>query len=134
MLTYCVQMIKYWRRIKTDHLINPLLIKSFPIYIKGKEDLGEHSCLSTVKFLLDYRIWLNATKIKNETIASKCCNILMSKYVGYWNKMLQNTDSSSLKKEKSNIYTHGTATYYCLIKSEYRLEAYLTFIADRTNR
>ena len=36
-----------------------------------------------------------------------CCNVLMSKYVGFWNKMLQNTDSSSLKKKKSNIYTHG---------------------------
>ena len=75
-------------------------------------------------------------KIKNYTIASKCCNVLMSKYVGFWNKMLQNTDSSSLKKKKSNIYTHGNSKVrtYCLIKSEYRMEACLTSIANRTNR
>ena len=63
--------------------------------MEEKEDLGEHSWLSTVKFLLDCcnmnDIWLNPTKVKNDTIASKCCNVLMSKYVGFWNKMLQNT-------------------------------------------
>ena len=106
-----------------------LLIKSYPIY-----------ALSTVKFLLDYcnmhDIWLNPTKIKNDRIASKCCNVLMSKYVGFWNKMLQNTDSSSLKKKKSNIYVHGDNKLktYCLIKSEYRMEAYVTSIANLTNR
>ena len=55
--------------------------------MEEKEDLGEQSRLSTVKFLLDYcnmnDIWLNPTKIKNDTIASKCCNVLMSKYVGF---------------------------------------------------
>ena len=92
------------------------------------------------EFSLDYcsmnDIWLNPTKIKNDTIASKCCNVLMSKYVGFWNKMLQNTDSSSPKKKKSNIYTLGNNKLrtYCLIKSEYRMEAYLTSIANRTNR
>ena len=60
----------------------------------------------------------------------------MSKYVGLWNKMLQKTDSSSLKKEKSNIHTHGNNKLrtYCLFKSEYRMEIYLTSIANRTNR
>ena len=75
--------------------------------MEEKEDPGKHSWLSTVKFLLDYcnmnDIWLNPTKIKNDTIASKCFNALMSRYVGFWNKMLQNTDSSSLKEKKSNI-------------------------------
>ena len=75
-------------------------------------------------------------KIKNDAIASKCCNVLMSTYVGFWNKMLQNTDSSSLKKKKSNIYMHDNnkLRIYCLIKSEYRTEAYLTSIANRSNR
>ena len=80
--------------------------------------------------------WLNPTKIKNDTIASKCCNVLMSKYAGFSNKMSQNTDSSSLKKKNSNIYTHGNNKLrtYCLIKSEYRMEVYLTSIANHTNR
>ena len=139
MLSCCVQMVKYWHRIKTDtpdtSLINKILS-----YMEEKEDLGEHSWISTVKFLLDYcnmnDIWLNPTEIKNDTIASKCCNILMSKYVDFWNKMLQNTDSSSLKKKKSNVYMHGNNKLrtYCLIKNEYRMEAYLTSIANRTNR
>ena len=132
-------MVKYWHRIKTDtpdtSLINKILS-----YMEEKEDLGEHSWISTVKFLLDYcnmnDIWLNPTEIKNDTIGSKCCNILMSKYVDFWNKMLQNTDSSSLKKKKSNVYMHGNNKLrtYCLIKNEYRMEAYLTSIANRTNR
>ena len=115
-----------------------LLIKSCPV--EQKEDLGKHSLLSTVKFSLDYSnvndMWLNPTKIENDAIATKCCNVLMSKYVGFWNKMLQNTDSSSLKTKKSNIYMHGNKKLrtYCLIKSEYRMEAYLTSIANRTNR
>ena len=48
--------------------------------------------------------------------------------------MLQNTDSSSLKKKKSNIYTHcnNKLRTYCLIKSEYRMEAYLA--SYHTNR
>ena len=77
--------------------------------MEEKEDLGAHSCLSTVKFLLYYcnmnDTFLNPTKIKNDTIASKCCNVLMSKYVGFWN----------------NIYTHGNNKLrtFCLIKSEY---------------
>ena len=81
-------------------------------------------------------IWLNLTKIKNDTIAAKRCNILMCKYVVFWNKMLQNTDSSSLKKKKSNIYMYGNNKLrtYCLIKSEDRMEAYLTSIANCTNR
>ena len=81
-------------------------------------------------------IWLNPTEIKNDTIASKCCDILMSKYVDFWNKMLQNTDSSSLKKKKSNVYMRGNNKLrtYCLIKNEYRMEVYLTSIANRTNR
>ena len=50
--------------------------------------------------------------------------------------MLQNTDSSSLKKKKSSIYTHCNKKLrtYCLIKSEYRMEAYLASIANCTNR
>ena len=107
MLSCCVQMVKHRHRIKTDtpdtSLINIILS-----YMEEKEDLGEHSWLSTVKFLLDYcnmnDIWLNLTKVKNDTIASKCCNVLMSKYVGFWNKMLQNTDSSSLKKKERCLY------------------------------
>ena len=51
--------------------------------MEEKEDLGEHSWISTVKFLIDYcnmnDIWLHLTEMKNDTIASKCCNILMSK-------------------------------------------------------
>ena len=139
MLSCCVQMVKYWHRIKTDtpdtSLINKILS-----YMEAKEDREEHSWLSTVKFLLDYcnmnDIWLNPTKIKNDTIASKCCNVLMCKHVGFWNKILQNADSSSLKKKRSNIYMHGNNKLgtYCLIKSEYRMEAYLTSIAERTNR
>ena len=76
-----------------------------------------------MKFLLDYcnmnDIRLNPTKIKNDTIASKCGDTLMSRY---GNKMLQETDSSSLNKKKSDIYTHGNNKLrtYCLIKSEYR--------------
>ena len=105
--------------------------------MEEKEDLGEHSWLSTVKLLLDYcnmnDIWLNPTKMKNNTIA---CNVLISKYVGFWNKMLQNTDSSSLKRKKSNICTHGNNKLrtYCLIKSAYRLKAYFTSVANPTNR
>ena len=108
--------------------------------MEEKEDLGEHSWISAVKFLLDYYnmndICLNPTEIKNDTIASKCRDILMSKYVDFWNKMLQNTDSSSLKKKKSNIYMRGNNKLrtYCLIKNEYRMETYLTSIANRTNR
>ena len=49
--------------------------------MEEKEDLGGHSWLSTVKFLLNYcnmnDIWLNPTKIKNDTTASKCCNVLI---------------------------------------------------------
>ena len=41
-------------------------------------------------------IWLNPTKIKNDTIASKCCNTLMSKCFF----LEQNTDSSSLEKKR----------------------------------
>ena len=50
--------------------------------------------------------------------------------------MLQNTDSSSLKKKKSNVFMHDNNNLrtYCLIKNEYRMEAYLTSIANRTNR
>ena len=139
MLSCCIQMVKYWHRIKTDtpdtSLINKILS-----YMEEKEDLGEHSWISTVKFLLDYcnmnDIWLNPTEIKNDTIASKCFNILMSKYADFWNKMLQNTDSSSLKKKKSNVYMHGNNKLrtYCLIKNEYRMEAYLTSIANCTKR
>ena len=49
---------------------------------------------------------------------------------------VKKTESSSLKKKKSNIYTHGNNKLrtYCLNKSEYRMEAYLTSIANRTNR
>ena len=43
--------------------------------MEEKEDLGEHSWLSTVKFFLDHRnvndIWLNPTKIKNDPIGFK---------------------------------------------------------------
>ena len=58
----------------------------------------------------------------------------MSKYVDFWNKMSQNIDSTSLKKKKSNIYTHcnNKLRTYCLIKSEYRMEAYLA--SNHTNR
>ena len=44
-------------------------------------------------------------------------------------------DSSSLQKKKSNIYMHGNNKLrtYCLIKSEYRMQAYLTSVANRTN-
>ena len=47
--------------------------------------------------------------------------------------MLQNADSSSLKKKKSNIYMHcnNKLRTYSLIKSEYRMEAYLASIVDR---
>ena len=106
MLSCCVQMVKYWHCIKTDTPVTSLINKILS-YMEEKEDLGEHSWLSAVKILLYYcnmnDIWLNPTKVKNYTIASKCCNVLMSKYVGFWNKMLQNTDSNSLKKKKSNI-------------------------------
>ena len=44
--------------------------------MEEKEDLREHSWLSTVKILPHYcnmnDIWLNPTKIKNGAIASKC--------------------------------------------------------------
>ena len=89
--------------------------------MEEKENLVEHNWLSTVKFLLDYYnmndIWLNPTKIKNDTIASKYGDTLMSKYVGFWNRMLENTDSISLNKKKSNKYTHGNNKLrtYCLI-------------------
>ena len=100
MLSCCVQMMKYWHRIKIDtSLINKILS-----YIEEKENEGERNWLSTLKFLLDYcdmnDLWMNPTKIKNDTIASKCCNILMSKYVSFWNKILQHADSSSLKKKR----------------------------------
>ena len=53
MLSCCVQMVKYWHRIKFDtpdaSLINKILS-----YMEEKEDLGEYSWLSTIKFLLDY--------------------------------------------------------------------------------
>ena len=43
--------------------------------MEEKEDLGEHSLLFTVKFLLNYcnmnGRWLNTTEIKNDTLASK---------------------------------------------------------------
>ena len=46
--------------------------------------------------------------------------------------MLQNTDCSSLKKKKSNIYMYcnNKLRTYSLIKSEYRMEA---SIVDHTN-
>ena len=72
--------------------------------MEEKENLGEHNWLSAVKFLLDHcnmnDIWLNPTEIKNDTIAPKCGDTSMSKHVGYWNKMLQNTDSSSLRRKR----------------------------------
>ena len=135
MLSCCVQIVIVLKLIHMTHLL------SIMSYMEEKEDLGEHSWLSTMKFLLDYcninDIWLNPTKIKSDTIASKCCNVLMSKYVGFWNKTLQNTtDSSSLKKKKSNVYTRGNNKLrtYCLIKSEYRMEAYLTSTAKAIDR
>ena len=131
MLSCCVQIIKYWHRFKSDTR-DTSLIYNILSYMEEKENLGEHSWLSTVKFLLDYcnvnDIWLNPTKFKNDTIASKCYNILMSKYVGFRNKMLQNTDSSSLKKKRVTcIITHGNNKLrtYCLIKSDYRMQTYL---------
>ena len=50
--------------------------------------------------------------------------------------MLQNTDSSSLRKKRAISRRHGNNKLrtYCLIKSEYRIEAYLTSIANRANR
>ena len=49
--------------------------------------------------------------------------------------MLQNTDSSSLKKKNSSIYMHcnNKLRTYCLTKGEYRMEAYLACIANCTN-
>ena len=76
LLSCCVHMVKYWYRIKTD-TPNTSLINKILSYMEEKEDLGEHSGLSTVKFLLGYcnmnDRWLNRypTEIKNDTIVSK---------------------------------------------------------------
>ena len=52
MLSCYIQMVKYGHRIKTDTPDGSLIYKILS-YMEEKEGLGEHSWLSTVKFLLD---------------------------------------------------------------------------------
>ena len=118
LLSCCIHMVKYWYCIKTDTPDTSFIDKILS-HMEEKEYLGEHSWLSAVKFLFDYfnmnDRWLNPKEIKNDTISSKFWNILMSKYVDFWNKTLT---PAHLRRKKSNIYRHcnNKLRTYCLIK------------------
>ena len=81
------QMIKYWHHIKTQ-ADSSTLIHKVVSFMESRENLGQYTWLSTIKFILFYcdmqEVWFNPQTIKNGSIASKCNIILRNiKFVAY---------------------------------------------------
>ena len=90
---------------------------------------GQHNWLSSVKFILRYcgigDVWLNPSKISNESLGSKCNVILRNKYIEYWFSLLDSTESRAVQKKKNSTQRKNKLRTYSLIKKEYKIEDYL---------
>ena len=107
--------------------------------MENRENLGQYTWLSTIKFILFYcgmqEIWFNPQTIKNGSLASKCNIILRNKFVEYLSSLLHNQHLSTLNSQKdSNLPGNIKLRTYHLIKSSYRIEDYLIHITNRGER
>ena len=114
------QMIKYWHHIKKKVDSSTLIYKAVS-FMESRENLGQYTWLSTVKFILFYggmqEVWFNPQTIKNGSIASKCNIILRNKFVEYWSSLLHNQHSRALNSQKdSNLPGNNKLRTYRLIK------------------
>ena len=69
------QMIKYWHHIKPQVDSSTLIHKAVS-FMERRENLGQYTWLSTIKFIRFYcgmqEVWFDPQTIKNGSIASKC--------------------------------------------------------------
>ena len=74
--------------------------------MESRENLGQYTWLSNVKFILSYcgmqEVWFNPQTVKNGSIASKCNIILRNKFVEYWSSLLHNQHSNALNSQKDS--------------------------------
>ena len=132
------QMIKYWHHIKTQ-VDSSTLIHEAVSFMESRENFGQYTWLSTIKFILFYcgmqEVWFNPQTIKNGSIAFKCNIIKRNKFVEYWSNLLHNQHSSALNsQEDSNLPVNNLLRTYHLIKSNYTREDYLIHITNRDER
>ena len=135
MLNCYVQMTKYWHDIKTAYSKDSLVYKVIN-YTESNDNQEQYKWLSTVKFIpelcyLEY-VWKDPDKIENSILITKCFNLLIGRYINFWQDCIKNYESCCPNRFQSN--GGNKLRTYKLLKSDYKMEPYLYFIRDSEMR